>query len=102
MDSSKQFIWERANGEPPGLGPGDSDFEYHLLDQFNGPWVCLVKTPACHVGDEGIVTPRGRQFKSFGNGSANFHAKSYMDVLADKNVPVQFRKHSANTTFVVL
>lgn len=28
------YIWERANGEPPGLGPGDSDFEYHLPDQI--------------------------------------------------------------------
>lgn len=35
--SSKKFIWERANGEPPGLGPGDSDFEYHLPDQFMLP-----------------------------------------------------------------
>lgn len=60
-----------------------------------------MKTPACHAGDEGIVTPRGRQFKVLGTVQQNLTLYN-MDVLADKNVPVQFRKHSANTTFVVL
>lgn len=36
---------------------------------FNGPWVGMVKTPACHAGDEGIVTPTGRHFMGVGVGT---------------------------------